>query len=378
MSDGGDNPKSAAPRLNQYYWYTPRFWEGMRTGTFWHLLARHRFAIAPSRLDNLLFGMVLPPVHSVCHRWQELRWRRRIAAAVELRAPVFILGHWRSGTTLLHELLIRDDRHTYPTTYDCFSPSDVLSTSAFVRRWFSFLVPQRRPMDNMAAGWDRPQEDEFAMMNLGLPTIYETLAFPNQGPCGLERLDHDALEPEQQLRYQQALRWFLTRIHVRDPRRIVLKSPPHLGRLRCLAEMFPAARFVHIVRQPGEVYASSLRLWQALFQTQSFQVPTHEGLEAFVDRVFRDLYVAFHRQRAEIDASRICDVRYEDLVADPVAEIERVYGELQLGEFDAVRPALESHVEHIKHYRRNRHRLDDATQQAVHERWNDYCQRYGY
>ena len=37
---------------------------------------------------------------------------------------------------------------------------------------------------------------------------------------------------------------------VRSPKRIVLKSPAHTARVRVLLELFPKARFVHIIRDP--------------------------------------------------------------------------------------------------------------------------------
>ena len=51
-------------------------------------------------------------------------------------------------------------------------------------------------MDNMLAGWDRPQEDEFALCMLGQPSPYLTIAFPNQAPKCPEYLDLQKLSPK--------------------------------------------------------------------------------------------------------------------------------------------------------------------------------------
>ncbi len=92
---------------------------------------------------------------------------RAIRATKLTAPPIFIIGHWRTGTTLLHELLVQDERFAYPTTYACMDPCDFLLTEWLFSRLFWFLVPSRRPMDNMKAGFDRPQEDEFALCFLG-------------------------------------------------------------------------------------------------------------------------------------------------------------------------------------------------------------------
>jgi hypothetical protein len=307
-----------------------------------------------------------------------MRWRRQVEQVAIDKPPLFILGHWRSGTTLLHELLIRDPRFGYPTTYDCFSPSHFLSTRDFMTRWFRFLMPDRRPMDNMAAGWDRPQEEEFALLNMGVPSIYETVAFPNHGPAGLDSLDFSGFTAQQIEQWKKNLHWFLQRVFFREQRSLVLKSPPHLGRVKVLLEMFPDARFVHIVRNPFAVYPSTLRLWKSLIQTQSVQVPRCEWLPDFVLSVFVRLYAAFERTRHLIPPNRYAEIRYEQLVENPIATVRSIYRELELDHFEDVLPRLESHVADLKDYRTNRYELDETTQIGIREQWADFMERYGY
>ena len=81
----------------------------------------------------------------------------------------------------------------------------------------------------------------------------------------------------------------------------MLKSPPHLGRVKTLLEMFPQAQFVHIVRDPAEVFASTKRLWQALFKTQGLQVFHGDWLEEFVYDNFDRMYVL--RSKHTLDTS---------------------------------------------------------------------------
>ena len=158
-----------------------------------------------------------------------------------------MIGHWRSGTTLLHELLVLDSRHTYADTYDCFAPNHFLVSSWLIRPTLGLLMPARRPVDNMAAGWDHPQEDEFALCNMGVPSPYLTAAFPNCPSQYPEYLDLRDVPPAAVQRWKDSLRWFLTCLTVRRPKRIVLKSPAHTCRIKVLLEMFPNAKFVHIV-----------------------------------------------------------------------------------------------------------------------------------
>src|SRR5262249_10887562 len=146
------------------------------------LLGRNRFAVHPDYLYIAAIVTVVSSLHTALRLLQEA-WYGDLVSRTPIRhAPVFILGHWRTGTTLLHEFLILDERHTFPNTYECLDPNHFLLTERFFTRWLGFLMPSRRPMDNMAAGWNRPQEDEFALCMLGQPSPYLTIAFPNRPP----------------------------------------------------------------------------------------------------------------------------------------------------------------------------------------------------
>ena len=110
----------------------------------------------------------------------------------------------------------------------------------------AYMLPSRRPMDNMAAGWHRPQEDEFALCNLGLPSPYLTIAFPNEPPQDQEYWTLEHVPADDLRQWKKIFYRFLQYIDKRtkQPQRIVLKSPPHTGRVKVLLEMFPDAKFV--------------------------------------------------------------------------------------------------------------------------------------
>src|SRR5262249_13020715 len=158
--------------------------------------------------------------------------------------------------------------------YECFEPNHFLLTEEFVKRYCGFLMPSRRPMDNMAFGWDRPQEDEFALCMMGAPSPYLSIAFPNRPLLDQDAYNPETLRPRQRKRWKEALFSFLQRLTFKDPRRLVLKSPTHTSRIKTLLELFPDARFVHIVRNPYVVFPSTVNLWKTLYETHGFQKPT--------------------------------------------------------------------------------------------------------
>jgi hypothetical protein len=233
-------------------------------------------------------------------------------------------------------------------------------------------------MDNMAAGWDCPQEDEFAFCNMGMRSPYLTIAFPNRPPQDQAYYALEGLTPRQRDRWRRGLIWFLKCLTLRTMRQVVLKSPPHTFRVKTLLEMFPKARFIHIVRNPYVIFPSTINLWKRLYRNDGLQMPTYEGLEEHVFGTFQRMYEVFERDRGLIPAGQLCEVRYEDLVARPINEMQRVYEELQLNDFDKVRPRMEAYFTAKADYKTNRYQLPSELAAEVGRRWGSFFDRYGY
>ncbi len=367
-------PKPA--KMHRYPFWSPRFWHGMRFGGWVQLLVENRFRIHPLRWAMVSLISSITPFNTAMSWAQRLWYGRRIAAA-PIRPPLFIIGHWRSGTTFLHELLVQDDRFTYPTTYQCFAPEHFLLTEWLLARC-GFLLPKQRPMDNVRAGWQCPQEDEFALLTMGVRTPYRRMAFPNRPPTDVEYLDMEGVAPPDLERWCQAIRSFVQTLSYRSAKRVILKSPTHTGRVEVLSRLFPGAQFVHITRDPLALFPSTRRLWKALDAVQGCQLPRHEHLDEMVYAFLMRMYAGFEKQRATLDPDQIVDIRYEDLVADPVQVLEDIYRKLDLGDFSCVRRKLEAYLRDQQPYQTNHHQLTPEMEAEVLRRWRPYAERYGY
>src|SRR5262249_52029499 len=77
--------------------------------------------------------------------------------AVRIAAPVFILGHWRSGTTYLHNLLSLDPQFGWVSMLEVIAPEAALTSGPFLRPAFGPLLPATRPFDAVALDFDAPQ-----------------------------------------------------------------------------------------------------------------------------------------------------------------------------------------------------------------------------
>ena len=109
------------------------------------------------------------------------------------------------------------------------------------------------------------------------------------------------------------------------------------------------------------------------------QVPTGENYAWYINECYRRMYKAFERDRHLIPANRLHDVRYEDLIADPVGRLRQIYESLHLGEFDSVQTSIQQWVEsEHKGYRTSHHQKSSEQDELIRNTWSDYMKAYGY
>ena len=356
------------------------FWHGMGLVTWAKLLARGRFDITLNCLPNILTVTLWAPFNSLFYIVSELIYGVQANRHKIEQDPIFVLGHWRSGTTFLHDLLACDPEHGYPTTYQCFFPNHFLLTGGAVRKWFNVFLPKRRPMDNVPVGVDRPQEDEFAFANLGMGTHYVTLAWPRHGPQDMDYLDLVTLSAQDREEWEQGFLWFMKRLSLKQKKRLVMKSPAHTARIKTLLKLFPNARFVHISRNPLAIYPSTVKLWKALDSVQGLQNPANDDpwMEEFVFTVFDTVFERYEEDRHLIPKGHIAEVRYEDLAQKPEKILKDVYRQLGLGGYARAKEAVDAYLSAQGTYTPNVFELSDEMREKIVQRWAGYIDRFGY
>ena len=312
---------------------------------------------------------------SILYRIQHKSHEEALAKVIP-PAPIFVLGFWRSGTTLLHELLCCDSRFGFPTTYACLNPAHFLISERWVRTPDERQV--RRPMDDLRYSWSSPQEDEFALLALGAPSVYEALLVPSLMSNVRLLLDLQARPISDQERWSAVFDYFLKLLTLQQGRTMVLKSPSHGYKMGILQCKFPDARFVIIERNPYEVFASNLKLWQTLTDQYGLEHCTVDRLERFA----LEAYV-LHEKAISGGVDRaapgsVAKVRYEDLVRDPMGEVSRLYTMLGLGDFALVAERMKAYLQKASGHLRNRFRLSLGQKERVDRAWGAIIEQKGY
>jgi hypothetical protein len=349
-------------------------------GAYLRLLRENRFQIHPYRYGMTAMVGLCAVVNSCLAGVQGLTYGRRIRELTLDRPPIFIIGHWRSGTTLMHELMALDQRFAFPTNLDAFTANHFLVSRYILHPIVKVLMPKRRPMDNMSMSITSPQEDDFALCGYGAPTPYRRIAFPNRPSREHLNLDLNDSLPLVQEKLHDAMEHFLKCLTIQYDSQLVLKSPPHTGRIKQLAEWFPGAKFVHLSRHPYKLVPSTMRLWKLLDMLQGFQVPKYDDqwLKNYIFECKDLMYASYFEQRSEIPTNQLVEVRFESLVADPNREMKRVYSQLELGDFGQFEPALDKYFESKKDHQTNPFSLDPAMRMDIDSNWHQYMDAFEY
>ena len=264
-----------------------------------------------------------------------LGMQREIAMHPEIpelpvRRPLIVVGMPRSGTTFLQHLLALDPAGRHLVAWEAISPPPItvgrkhwfdfrtLYTAVLVWMTKFFLTPETALMHKYS--YNGPAECTALIwpsfvwpMAIVLPSVHAWLK--NVG----ESVYKDAYEV-----YRLALQILHRQRPAED--HWVLKSPQHVWAMGALARAVPEATIVHTHRNLNEVMPSFCSL-SAVFISMYTDTLKPERIGPKAMEFAGEIIDRMQQARSEVDGSRICDVRYPDLVGDPIGTVRRIYDE---------------------------------------------------
>lgn len=309
-----------------------------------------RDARTPSRRRLMILLALLVPlialVNAICFALDHVLFPgfRR----VEIRDPVFIIGHGRSGTSLLHHLMSEDaEQFSWFMTYELVFPSLLQrkiirglgwidrrllrdSVDKRIRAWEDRVFARGREMHPMSL--TGPEEDEFL---LAIPFSSSTVSmiFPDlRDTADYQAFDHGPLPADRRRRVMRFYRECVRRqLYLNGSGHIHLaKNPIFCGKIPSLLETFPGARFVVCLRSPYETMPSIAKMMKRNWKASGCD---QETLDAGLELLLESSIGFYLNPLADLDGlppDRAMVVRYEDLIERPVETVHRVYEQLGL------------------------------------------------
>ena len=324
---------------------------------------------------------------------ETLLYSAKTAGTAIAGPPLFILGFARSGTTHLQNLMTRDPHYGYFTTFQGLVPTFSLMGKGWLQRLvekgMADMGEQTRPMDNVKIAMSTPQEEDMGLANAACMSFVHQLSFPGRTRDLFEKYvimgESAAGEPCARLTPEDLRRW--ERAYLRIVRKaslhaegkpLLLRNTPNLGRVDNLLRLFPGAKFVHIVRNPYDVYPSLLHLYRTLLPLYCLDDYDWTEMEALLVEIYRRTMTKYLRDREAIPDGHLAEVRYEDLERDPLGELERIYAALDLPDWETAKPHIDAYLQTLSGYRKNKFQPDRTVLERVSGEWAFALDAWGY
>lgn len=308
--------------------------------------------------------------------WERLRFNKKIRET-EVKSPVFILGHQRSGTTYLHYLLGRDPQFGYLSVKESFMPWIYLTAKRHLEWMLGRSMPDKRPMDNLKLGLDLPTEPEYALGNMTVSTMLAGYMIPSQ----LHEVFRKTVmfeDDEAKKEWKDALKYSMQKLTLlHGGKRILTKAPEDLGRVKEILEVFPDAKFIHIYRDPYSVYFSTERLYSITLPMVALGFISEDEVQDFILYAYRKMFERYFEAKKLIPEGNLVEIKYEDFIGNEMEVLREAYAQLGL-DFEAAAPHIQKEVKTYADFKTNTYNYDPQRMEQVYASWKEVFEELGY
>ncbi len=338
---------------------------GLSTKNYLKLCKENNYSIEAKYIPRFFLGFVKSVMNTRFNN-KETKEIKGIYENSKIDDPIFIIGHWRSGTTFLHNLLINDPQFAYPNIFEIMNPGSFLHREDKELEQLKNMESRKRPMDNIEINIDSPGEDEFAISALSLISPLFAWVFPKKSEKFNKYLTLENCSVEEVKIWKDSFTLFLKKLSFRYNKKLLLKSPTHLGKIANILNLFPNAKFIHIYRDQEKVFQSTKKLLNEIVPKTCFQSLENEKIDNSILTNYKALYDSYFKNRDKIKKGNLVEINYSDLVGDKINSIKKIYSELDINYSDQFHSALSKYVDSQKNYVTNKYvPLDEDTSKLL-------------
>ncbi|NVM37933.1 MAG: sulfotransferase [Candidatus Lokiarchaeota archaeon] len=293
--------------------------------------------------------------------------------------PIFIIGHWRSGTTHLHNLLCQDPQFGFITMLEASFPKSFLSNS-FFKYFMNKFLPDTRPMDNIKMGIDETQEDEMALSNIFPHTLYNAWYFPKRMmEFYYKYVRFKNISKKVTHRWKRSYDYLIrkTTFNMKG-KRLLLKNPTNTARIKFILESYPEAKFIHIYRNPYTVYLSTRHFYRISMEKFMFQDVSSEIIQENIIKIYKDMMKCYFNEKKLISKNNLVEIKFEELELNPIGQLKKIYNTFNLSGLEKNKLKFENYLEELKEYKKNRFQLSKMVLNLVKKHWSFTIDKWNY
>lgn len=335
------------------------------------LLMQNNFRISFRYIPRFMYSTTVSSVMAPFRALERKKFDKRIVNTTIPHHPLFILGHWRSGTTYLHNMLSLDRNLGYFTTFQAYLPGVFLANEKLFKPLVASSIPETRPMDNVSMHADFPQEDQYAVGAFSPYSYYHGWCFPKNMDFYNRYVLMDDVSDFDIQRWKDVYLYLLKKVTLAvGGKRLVLKNQDNTAKVKLLLEMFPDAKFVLIQRDPYDLYYSMLKFMRMVIPLYCVQnPPLFDAVEDSMMDLYAKMFRKYLKERSLIPKGNLIEVKYEDFIREPMEIIQHIYSELNLDGFAASRAAFDTYLKSQKSLNGESYTVSDEAREKIDKRW---------
>ncbi|MCA0933341.1 sulfotransferase [Lutimonas saemankumensis] len=353
---------------------------GYSFGVLTYLFGNHRISL--KYLGRLLITLLINLINLPFRVYEKLFINNKYRKETPDHAPIFIIGHWRSGTTHLHNILCQDHQMGYVNTFQSVFPDTLFNRMGrFLFEGFAkILIPGVRKGDNVTLGTHLPQEEEFALGDKIPVCFYYFWMFPRSilkfynhfiRFKNIDSFKVNSWKNDYRLLVNKALKETGGKI-------FLSKNPPNTGRIVEILEMYPNARFIHIHRNPIEVYLSTRNFFDKMLPHLQLQTISSSDLDEHIITLYRLLMKDYLEHKKLIPVGNLIELRFDKLESEPMSCIKSIYNGLNLNGYDRAKPYIEEYLSSKKNYKKNKHYINEDLMEKIKSEWGFTMKEWDY
>lgn len=344
------------------------------------LLVQNRFNIDGRYLPRIIYAMTISGLMTPLRIKEHIQFDTTIQKTDIPYHPIFILGHWRSGTTYMHNILSLDISLGYFSTLHAAFPDIFLGSEPLIHSFVTKSLPKKRPMDDVTMGPGFPQEDEFALAAVSPYSANHGLCFPKNAAYYNRFIFMDDIPQKIRDEWKAIYRYLIQKETLYSHgKRLVLKNPANTARVMLLLEMFPEAKFIHIYRNPYHVYQSMVKLLLSIVPYMCVQYPPKiPVVEQQVLQVYKKMYTKYLRERSHVPKENLVEVCYEDFIQAPLEQMRYIYTKLNLGEFQESEKKFSDFIQSQTQVKKQKYLLDQNLKEKIYTEWKFAFEAFHY
>ena len=241
-------------------------------------------------------------------------------------------------------------------------------------------LPEKRPMDNVKIDINSVEEEEYALGNLSPYSFYHALSFPKRMRHIFDRyVIFEDVPPTVVEKWKAIYMRFLKKLTFSSGgKQLLLKNPANTSRIPVLLEMFPDAKFVHVYRNPYVVYSSTMNWLDKELVLTALQDVDEEVIREQTMINYEKMMRCYIEDRHLIPEGNLVELKFEDVEANPLAEMEQIYNQLNLELTPETHERIKALIKAMSGYRKNRYRLSKEARKEISDRWGFIAKMCNY